>query len=277
MSEQSIKKLPASRGLAWFTGSIALLRAQPARLLLIGLILQFLMGFTQMGAFGFLLILAIPALTAGVMQSMSMVERGFRPPLMTLFVAFSDPQKMIRLFILSLVMIAIGALVAGFLLSGISESIDAEFLARLEQGDLEAIALENPEVIQRLAVALAIGLMLSATVVYFSVPLVWFRNRSAGTAILEGLAGMLRNWLPFLILSGLLAVVAIPVVLLTLALLVNSLGAGASSTFLTLVMLLTMVVYQLLIFGAQYLSFKEIFGTGEEQSELKQDESQFVA
>ncbi len=277
MTNQSIKKFPASRGLAWFTGSVNLLRAQPARLLLIGLILQFLMGFTQMGALGFLLILAIPALTAGVMQSMSMVERGFRPPLMTLFSAFTDPQKIIRLFILSLVMFAIGTLVAGIMLSGISDSLDAQFLAQLEQGDFEAIALANPEVIQRLAIALAVGLMLSASVVYFSVPLVWFRDKPAGTAILEGLVGMLRNWLPFLVLGGLLAIVAMPVAILTITLLVNSMSGGISSTFLTLVMLLMMVAYQLLIFGAQYLSFKEIFGSGGEESELKQDESQFVA
>ena len=277
MSKQSMKKLPAARGLAWFSGSITLLRAQPARLLLIGLVLQLLMGLTQVGALGFLLIVAIPALTAGVMQSMSVVERGFRPSLMTLFCAFSEPQKVLRFFVLSLVMITIGTLTAGAMLSGIAGSIDAEFLAKLEEGDLEAIAMANPALIQRVAMALALGLMVSGTIVYFSVPLIWFRNRPTGAAILEGLVGMLRNWLPFLVLGGLLAVVAMPVAILTITLLANSLSAGASSTILTLIMLLMMVAYQLLLFGAQYLSFKEIFGTGEEDTESVSDDSQLVA
>ncbi|MFT5139398.1 MAG: hypothetical protein ACI9H8_001594 [Lysobacterales bacterium] len=277
MSEPSIKKLPASRGLAWFSGSLILLRAQPVRLLLIGLVLQFLMGFTQMGALGFLLILAIPALTAGVMQSMSLVERGHRPPLMTLFCAFSEPQKVTRLFVLSLVMIAVGALTAGGMLSGLADTLDAELLRQLEEGDLEAIAMANPELIQRLALALVVGLMVSTFLVYFSVPLVWFLNRPAGAAILEGLAGMLRNWLPFLVLSGLLAIVAMPLVILTVFMLVGAFSTGASSNMLTLLMLLLMVAYQLLLFGAQYLSFKEIFGNGEENSEMDSNDGQLIA
>ena len=277
MNNQSMKKLPAGRGLAWFSGSIILFRMQPARLLLIGLVLQFMMGFTQVGALGFLLVLAMPALTAGVLESMAMVERGYRPPLMTLFSAFSDSRKVLRLFVLSVVMLAVGTLTAGAMLSGVAESLDAEFLSQLESGDLEALVLANPEVIQSLVMAFAIGLMLSATIVYFSVPLIWFQDRPTGAAIFDGLVGMMKNWLPFLVLSILLAIVAIPVVILSAIILVNSLGAGISSTFLTLIMLLMMVAYQLLVFGSQYLAFKEIFGTGEEEPDVAQNDNQFVA
>ena len=272
-----MKKLPASRGLAWFTGSIGLLRAQPSRLLLIGLLMQFLMGLTQIGVLGLLLVLAVPALTAGVMQSMSLVERGIRPPLMTLFCAFSDPQRIIRLFIISLVMIAIALLSASFLLAGITESIDTEFLSRLEQGDIEALSMADPILIQRLAIALLAGLLISGSIAYFAVPLIWFHKMPAGTAILEGLVGMLKNWLPFLVLGGLMGILTLPVAILTLTLLANSMSGGATSTVLTLVMLLIMVFYQLLIFGAQFLSFKEVFGTGEEETDIQSDDGQLVA
>jgi len=272
-----MKKLPASRGLAWFTGSLMLLRAQPSRLLLIGLVLQFLLGLTQMGLMGLLLVLAIPALTAGVMQSMSVVERGLRPPLMTLFCAFSESQRVIRLFVLSLVMIVTGLLIAGAMLSGITDALDSEFMISLEQGDVEALIMANPELIQRLVIALAVGLLVSGSMAYFAVPLIWFRDRPAGSAILEGFAGMIKNWLPFLVLGGLLAIVAMPLVILTAIVLANSVSEGASSTFLTLFMLLLMVAYQLLMFGAQYLSFKEVFGTGEENKRTGANDGQLVA
>ena len=71
-----MQKLPASRGLAWLAGSLALLRSQMARLLLIGLVLQFLMGFTQAGVLGIAFVLVIPALSAGVLQAMFSVEQG---------------------------------------------------------------------------------------------------------------------------------------------------------------------------------------------------------
>mgnify|MGYP001827484776 CR=1 FL=1 len=273
----AMNKLPAARGLAWFSGSLMLLKAQPLRLLLIGLVLQFLMGLTQLSALGLLLIMAVPALTAGVMEAMSIVERGFRPSLVTLFSAFSDTQKVLRLFIISLVMIAAGLLSASILLSGVAGSLDQEFLNRIEQGDVDALATADPALIQSLATALLVGLFISGSLAYFSVPLVWFRGLPAGTAILEGLVGMLKNWLPFLVLGALLAVVALPVGILSATLLANALMGGQASALVTLLMMLLMVAYQLLVFGAQYLSFKEIFGTGQDQPETRPDDNQLVA
>jgi hypothetical protein len=272
-----INRLPASKGLAWFAGSVALFRSQPARLLLIGLVLQFLMGFTQAGALGLLLVLAIPVLTAGVMQAMSMVERGLTPPLMTLFCAFSESQKTMRLFILGLVVIAVGLLCASFLLSGAVQSMDADFLAKLEQGDIEALTMADPLLIQRLAIALIVGLMVSGSIAYFSVPLIWFHNLSVGTAILEGLVGMLKNWAAFLVLGGLMALVFVPVAMVTSALLLSTTGGGALSTILTLLMLLMMVAYQLLVFGSQFMSFRDVFGTGKEEPDGQHDDNQLVA
>ncbi len=235
------------------------------------------MGLTQFGMLGFLLVLAIPALTAGVMQAISIVERGLRPPLMALFEAFYWPDRLIRLFLLSAVLIASGTLAAGLILSGSMELMNQDLLTRLEQGDLEALSETDPALIQRLAMAVLAGLAVSGSIAYFSIPLVWFRGQPAGAAILSGLAGMLKNWRPFLVLGGLLGVMAIPVMLITLALLATTAGAGGTSTILTLVMLLVMVAYQLLLFSAQYLSFKEVFGTGQDDNPPAHEEDQLVA
>ena len=272
-----MRKLPAARGLAWFTGSLILLRAQFVRLLLIGLVLQFLMGLTQLGVLGFLLVLAIPALTAGVMQAMAVAERGLRPPLSALFAAFYAPDRLLRLFLLSAVLIASATLIAGMILSGSVEMMNQDLLTRLEQGDLEALSEIDPVLIQRLAMAVLAGLAVSGSIAYFSIPLIWFRGQPVGAAILNGLVGMMKNWAPFLVLGGLLALMAVPVMLISLALLASSAGTGGSATALTLIMLLVMVAYQLLMFGAQYLSFKEIFGTGLEDSTPVHEEDQLVA
>lgn len=272
-----MNKLPAARGLAWFTGSLILLKSQPSRLLLIGLILQFLMGFTQVGALGFLMILAVPALTAGVMQAMWAVEQGGRPPLMTLFSAFSATGRLLRLFALSAVMIILGTVIAGMVLSGATQAIDPDLLTRLERGDLDALSGADPILLQRLALAVMTGLLLSGTIGYFAIPLIWFRGMPVGSAIVTGLAGMLRNWLPLLVLGVLLTIMALPVVLLLVAFVGFSMGAGGASTLLSLIMLLVMVVYQLLLFGAQYLSFRDVFGTGQEKAEPAHKDDQLVA
>ena len=196
-----MKTVPASRGLAWFTGSLLLFRSQFSRLLLIGLVLQFLMGASQAGIVGFLVLLAIPALTAGVMQSLFMAERGYKPPLITLFCAFSSSAKVSRLFLLGVIMIAIAMLTAGAILAGGVGDLDPAILTRLEQGDIEALNLADPAMLERIILSLLAGVMISGTLVYFAVPLVWFLDKPTGTAILAGLAGMIRNWAAFLVLD----------------------------------------------------------------------------
>lgn len=257
-----VQKLPASRGLAWLAGSLALLRSQLARLLLIGLAMQFLLGFTQAGVLGILFVLAVPALSAGVLQAMFSVEQGVRPPLLILFSAFSSPQRLMRLLVLAVIMIAVGTLTAGLMLSGSMEALTPELLSRLERGDVEALAMIDPVALQRIVLSVLAGVAVSGSIGYFAIPLIWFRGQSTGTAILSGLTAMLRNWLPFLVMGALLTVMAIPVVIIIATLFSTPAAGSGASIVLTLIMLLVMVIYQLLLFGTQYLSFKEVFGTG---------------
>lgn len=268
-----MNSLPASRGLAWLVGSLALFRSQPSRLLLMGLILQFLTGFSQAGPLGFVFVLAIPALTAGLLQAMDGVSRGSRPPLMTMFVAFSAPPRLLRLFLLSLVMLAVGMLAAGGLLSGSLAGLDPALLARLERGDMSALNSADPELLRQIMLSVLAGLLASGLVAYFSIPLVWFRGRSVGPAILAGLAGIFKNALPLAVLAACMALLAMPVYFLV-SLLMRS---GGESTVLTLLVLLILVAYQLVLFGAQYLSFREVFGTGQAEIDTGSGDDQLVA
>ena len=154
-------------------------------------------------------------------------------------------------------------------------SMHAQLLSSLESGEVEALALIDPVALQRIVLSVIAGVAMSGSIGYFAIPLIWFRGKSTGAAILNGLTGMFRNWLPFLVMGALLMVVAIPVVIIIAVLFSRPGGGSGASVILTLIMLLVMVMYQLLLFGAQYLSFKEVFGTG--QPDTSSESNQLVA
>jgi hypothetical protein len=273
----SIQVVPAGRGLAWLAGALILFRRQPARLLLIGLVLQFLMGFSQAGVLALLLILLIPAFTAGMMQIMLVVEQGARPPLPLLFSAFSSSGRLLRLMVLGALMLAGGILAVMFVLSGSLAELDPALLTRLEAGDVSALDSIDPGLVQRLMFALLAGLLVSASISYFAVPLVWFMDLPLGLAIKQGLLGMIRNWRPFLVLGLLMGVLAMPVGIMIVVLFAASATGSAISTIFTIFMMLVVVVYQLILFGAQYVSFREVFGSSLPVGESETDDSQLVA
>src|SRR5690606_20140650 len=78
--------LPASRGLSWLLQSLALIRRQPARLLLMAVLLQLILGLSQLPVLGTLVILALPAFSAGLLEAFRRIETGSLLPASTLFV-----------------------------------------------------------------------------------------------------------------------------------------------------------------------------------------------
>lgn len=268
-----MNRFPIGRGLSWMTMSIMIYRGAFLRLLLIGLVLQFLTGATQSGPLGFLFVLAVPALTAGVLQAVHGASMGIRPTLMTLFSAFSDPTRLMRLFILGLVLLAAAVLAAGGMLSGSIAELDPALLARLEQGDMTALNDAGPDVIQRMLLSLVTGLMASALIGFFAIPLIWFRDSTVGTAILYGLSAIFKNILPLLFLLLLLGLMAMPVLLVASLLL----SSGSGSNILTLLLLLLVAAYQLLVFITQYVTFREIFGIQLAPDDKSDGDDQLVA
>jgi hypothetical protein len=266
MNEQGelvIHKLPASRGLAWISGSWELIRRQPLRLLLIGLFFQLFLGFTQSSALGLLVILCLPVLTAGMLHAFFVVENVGKPALGVLFLPFTKGESVGRLILLGASVLVIILLIMSAFMAGQVVGIDPEIISRIEQGDLEALQFIDPQIMENAVLAMAVGAAVSGCVTYFSVPLIWFRKQGMGSAVIIGLRALGRNWKPLLMLGVFLAIVSVPIVLLFGSFYLSALTEGAGSYGLAFLLLVLGPLFQLLLFGTQYLAFRDIFGFAE--------------
>ncbi|MGB5292181.1 MAG: hypothetical protein WBN41_12100, partial [Lysobacterales bacterium] len=118
---------------------------------------------------------------------------------------------------------------------------------------------------------------ISGTLTYFSVPLIWFRNRKMGSALMMGLKGLARNWKPLLVIGLMLGLLAVPIVLLFGSFYLSALSEGTASTLLGFLLLLLGPMFQLILFGSQYLAFRDIFGLDETVATARKPEDQLVA
>jgi hypothetical protein len=260
---QPIQKVPAIRGLAWVSGSWELVRRQPLRLLLISLFFQFFLSFSQADAFGLLVVLCLPVLSAGMLHAFLVVERGEKPLLGVLFMPFTTRGSVIRLLLLGGVVLVLGILVVSMALAGQMMGVDPEILNKIEQGDVEALQLIDPQILENTVVAMAIAAAISGSISYFAVPLIWFKKMAVGHSILTGLRAMGRNWRPLLVIGLMLGLLAVPLILLFGSFYLSALSEGSASTILTFLLLLLGPMFQLLLFGTQFLAFKDIFGMDE--------------
>lgn len=266
MSEQPlqpIRQWPAARGLGWVSGSWELFRRQPLRLLLISLFFQFFLSFSQVNMLGLLVVLCLPVLSAGMLHAFLLVERGERPMLAVLFKPFTSKNSVTKLLLLGGVVMALGLLVVTLVLAGQMVDIDPEILRRIEQGDLDALQLIDPQMMEYTIMAMALAAALSGTITYFSVPLIWFKNMGTGGAVIMGLKALGRNWRPLLVIGILLGVLAIPIALLFVSFYLSAMSDGTASTWLAFLLLLLGPIFQLLLFGTQYMAFRDIFGLDE--------------
>ncbi len=260
---QSIRKLPAARGLVWVSGSWELVKRQPLRLLLISLFFQFLLSFSQMGPLGMVVILCLPVLSAGLLQAFFLVERGEKPMLAVLFMPFTAKGSIGSLLLLGGIAMAVALLIVTLTLAGQMLDIDPNIIVRIEQGDLDALQLIDPQVLQSAVLAMAVGAAISGSITYFSVPLIWFRKHGVGSALIMGLKALGQNWRPLLVIGLFLGILAVPIALLFGSFYLSALNEGAASTLLGFLLLLVGPMFQLLLFGSQYLAFRDIFGLDE--------------
>ena len=272
------QKVPSARGVAWLTGSWGLVRKQPVRLLLISLFLQFFLSLAQAGPLGLLVILCLPVLSAGMLHALSMVEQGKKPLLATLFLPFTSTKSLSKLLLLGAVVMLLGLLSITLLMSTQVMNIDAELLSRIEQGDIDALQLIDPQILENALFAMVIGAAISGSITYFAVPLIWFRNQHVGSSIILGLKALARNWRPLLVIGLLLGLLAVPIGLLFGSFYLATLSGGTGSSVLAFLILLLGPVFQLMLFGTQYLAFKDIFGVGaDSEIDLKPKNDQLVA
>jgi hypothetical protein len=280
MSEQlpqSIRKLPAARGLKWVSGSWGLIKRQTIRLLLISLFFQFFLSFSQMGALGMVVVLCLPVLSAGLLQAFYIVQGGDKPMLAVLFMPFTAKGRTGSLLLLGAVAMVVALMVVTLLLAGQVMEIDPDIMARVEQGDLDALQLIDPQVLQSAVYAMVIGATISGTLTYFSIPLIWFRNHGLGSALMTGLKGLVRNWKPLLVLGLFLGLLAVPIAMLFGYFYFSALTGGSASTLLGFLLLLIGPLFQLLLFGSQYLAFMDVFDMDEAIIVISRPDDQLVA
>jgi len=272
-----IRKMPAARGLAWVSGSWGLVKRQPLRLLLISLFFQFLVSFSQTGALGLVVILCLPVLSAGLLHAFFLVDHGDKPMLAVLFMPFMAKRSIGSLLLLGGVAMVLALLLVTLVLAGHMVDIDPDIITRIEQGDLDALRLIDPQVMESAVLAMALGAAISGTITYFSVPLIWFRKLKMGSALLMGLKGLGRNWKPLLVIGLFLGILAVPIVLLFGSFYLSALSEGTASAMLGFLLLLLGPMFQLLLFGTQYLAFRDIFGLDETIVPANKTNDQLVA
>ncbi len=250
--------LPASRGIAWIRQSGWLLRQQTARLLLIALLMQVILGLTQVPLLGILLIICVPGFSAGVLQAFHTTAQAQPPSPRLLFVPLTSPLGG-RFFALGALIFAVGVLTISFLLPGGETLPDEELLNRLSQGDVDALNLIDPEYTRRLLIALMIGIAISGTLSFFTVPLIWFRQQALWAALATGLRALVANWKAFMVLGLGLAAVSLPFAIAAGILFSVAGDAGGAALLLTGLLMVLMLLFQLLLFGTQYCAFREVF------------------
>ena len=287
MLDQSpaVRTLPPGHGLAWLLQCLLLMRAQPVRLLLLALVLQLVLGLTQVPVLGLMIIIAMPALSAGLLQGFHQVALGQRPAPGVLFAPLSAKPLTGRLLGLGALMFGMGLLIISLVMSGSDDLLDAELIARIEQGDMDAIVMIDPAVMRRVVMAVVLGISVSGTLSFMTIPLIWFRRAKVGVALLCGLRALVMNWKPFLLLSVGISVLIVPAAIL-IGLLFQMVATSRPLALILLgVILLAMLAFQLLLFGTQYCAFREIFGFSAEPAPADDlpaiapppDDDQFVA
>jgi hypothetical protein len=276
--QNSRAALPFSRGLAWLVQSMTLLRMQSARLILIAIFMQVILGLTQVPIIGLLIILSVPALSAGVLEAFDVTGRGGIPSLNLLFRPMTTSKYSGRLLLMGALIFAVGVLSISLVLSGNEALLDPDLMSRIEQGDVDAISQIDQQAIGKMVLAFLVGISISGTLSYFTIPLIWFGDRKLGAALGEGLKAMVRNWKPFIMLALGLFITLVPVVVISGLLFGMASGKGALSVIVMAVIMILILAFQMVLFGTQYCAYRDIFGMGESAAPNEPgDDSQLLA
>lgn len=254
------RRVPFAHGFGWLLQGLALMRRQPARLLLITVLMQLVLGLTQVPLIGLLIVLSVPGLGAGLLQALHVTATGGGPPLKTLFQPLASGRHNGRLLALGALVFAVGVVTISLLLSGNEDLMDPALVERIGQGDVEAMASLNQETLGRMVLAFLIGVAVSGTLSFFTIPLLWFGDRKLGRALGEGLRALFVNWAAFLALSLGLMLAALPLGLVSGVLFGLAAGGGAMAAAVLALILLLVLAFQLLLFATQYCAYRDIFG-----------------
>lgn len=253
--------LPASRGTAWLLESLALLKSQAGRLLLIAVLMQVILGLAQVPLIGILVVISVPGLGAGILEAFHVTSKSAAPSPGLLFKPLVSGTRRGRLFAMGAMVFVIGVVTISVLLPASGNLPDEELLLRLQQGDVDALSQLDPAFIRGLMMAFMVSLGISGTLTFMSIPLVWFHDRRLWLAIVEGLRALITHWKPFLVLGLGVLVVFFPVALLAGMLLQLAAAGGVIAFIATVLVMMLLLAFQMVLFGTQYCASMEIFGS----------------
>lgn len=276
-SSTEARSVPFSHGLAWLLQSASLLRLQAGRLLLIALLMQFVLGLTQLPLIGLLIVLCVPGLNAGLLEAFHIAAAGGQPELRTLVKPLVSRTVNARLLALGALVFVVGVLGMSLLLTGNEALMDPTVIERIEQGDLDAIASLNQEALGQMALAFLLGVSISGTLSYFAIPLIWFRQQTLGSALIQGLKALLVNWRPFLLLGLGLVILLLPLAVVS-AILFSVVAAGGLMAVVVMgLIMILLLLFQLMLFGTQYCAFRDVFGPEAGTGSEPEQDGQLVA
>jgi hypothetical protein len=224
--------------------------------------LQLILALSQVPFLGMLVILALPAFSAGLLEAFRRVETGAALPASILFVPLTQKPANGRLLLLGVLMFAIAAISIMLVMGGTEAQLDPEFLKRIEQRDAEAMAMIDPELISRVMAAALLAVGLSGTFSFLAIPLIWFHDMPTAKALITGIHGMARNWKPFLVLGLGMMVLLIPVLLFLMLMVGLASTIGPLSLLFVVILMLATLLFQLVVLGTQYCSCRDIYGSG---------------
>jgi hypothetical protein len=258
--------LPASRGLAWLLQSLALIRRQPMRLLFLAVLLQLILGLSQVPILGMLVVLALPAFSAGLLEAFRRIETNQLLPASLLFVPLTERPSNGRLLMLGLLMFAVASLSVILVMGGSDAQLDAGLLQRIEQGDTAAIAELDPVLTSKVLFAALLAVSISGTLSFLAIPLIWFHKLPMPRALIMGLRALLRHWQAFLVMGLGMMVLLVPVMMF-FVMMVRLAGMISPLSLLFVVLLmLGALLFQLVVLATQYFACKDIFGPAGEDS-----------
>lgn len=238
-------RAPAGRGVAWvgdgwraFTASPGMWIVLTVVWLLVLLALQLVPLVGALAAY-----LLAPALAGGLLLCADDARGGRALDLGRLFDPLTDPRSRNPILVLGVLFLVANlvALVAGaaVFMGTLGMTLFDHHAELMGPGGMRPEALDHQALLQLGAgaamgglLALALGLLVLA-LFYYAIPLVLFDGVEPATAIGRGVRGVLRNWLPLLVLSVLwlpLSLLAsVPLMLGWLVLLPMTFGAWYGS------------------------------------------------
>ena len=219
-----------------------------------------------------------PVFSAGMLQAFHMVGQGEKPLLVVLFLPFTARFAVSRLLLLGGAVMVMGLVLVTSVLAGHAMDIDPSMLGQIERGEVDLLSVMDPTVLEKALLALALTAALSGLMTYFPVPLIWFSRAPTGRALLLGLRALGRNWRPLLLLGCLLGVLLVPIALLFGGIYLTAASGETAPVWLSLLSILLGTLFQLLLFGTQYLAFRDVFGIDEpEPAGGREDGDQLLA